>query len=311
MWCWNVSITKEKIDKELSEYRKAGIKSLYIVPLPKDFSPENLRTFLEPEYLSPEFFELVEYTLRRCVELGMRPWIYDEGGWPSGGACYNTVRENPKAKLKLIEKRDVTLAADKRFYPEDGFIALFNGKHRLPDDYIASRDVTLTAYYCVEKIMRGCRVDYTNLSVTKTFINNTYERYKAAVGDLFGDAVPIIFTDEPGLLRSSLADGEFELFEREFGYDLRDYAYVLTDNGQDAVTEKEKQARIDHHILLGKLFKENTFKPLHDWCEENGVYYSGHLDIDNRPYGGMVKGVFSMLDALRQFHVPGVDVIWE
>ncbi len=310
MWFWNVSVTRERIECELSEYVKAGIESIYIVPMPKDFNPEGLRTFMEPEYLTKEFFDIVEYTLRRCVELGITPWIYDEGGWPSGGACYHTVRENPKAKLKLLKTREISLMADKRHHPEEGFIALFRGKHRLPDDYIASADCTLTAYYCVEEIQRGCRVDYTNRSVTETFINNTYEKYKERVGDLFGESIPVIFTDEPGLLRSSLADNEFELFEKEFGYDLRDYAYVLA-NRDGELTEAERRALIDHNILLGKLFKENTFKPLHDWCEENGVYYAGHLDIDNRPYGGTVKGVFSMLDALRQFHIPGVDVIWE
>ena len=310
MWFWNVAINKERVDRELAEYAKAGVESIYIVPLPKDFSPEDLRTFMDPEYLSKEFFDIVEYTLKKCISLGIKPWIYDEGGWPSGGACYNTVRENPKAKLKLIEKREITLMADKRFYPEEGFIALFNGKHRLPSDYIASRDCTLTAYYVTETIQRGCRVDYTNRSVTETFINNTYEKYKECVGDLFGSEIPVIFTDEPGLLRKSVADREFELFEQEFGYDLRDYAYALFDNDGE-LSEKERRALIDHNILLGKLFKENTFKPLHDWCEKNGVYYSGHLDIDNRPYGGTVKGVFSMLDALRQFHIPGVDVIWE
>ena len=310
MWFWNVAITRERVERELAEYVKAGIESIYIVPMPKDFNPEGLRTYLDPEYLSKEFFDIVEYTLRKCISLGIKPWIYDEGGWPSGGACYNTVRENPKAKLKLIEKREVSLMADKRHHPEEGFIALFNGKHRLPEDYIASRDCTLTAYYCTERIIRGCRVDYTNRSVTETFINNTYERYKERVGDLFGEAIPVIFTDEPGLLRASLADNEFELFEKEFGYDLRDYAYVIYENGGE-LSEDERRALIDHNILLGKLFRENTFKPLHDWCEKNGVYYSGHLDIDNRPYGGTVKGVFSMLDALRQFHIPGVDVIWE
>ena len=311
MWFWNCPVTRELIDSELEKYAQAGIRSIYIVPMPKDFNPEGLRTYLSPEYLSPEFFELVEYTLRRCVKMGIKPWIYDEGGWPSGGACYNTVRENPKAKLTLLERREVTLMSDKRFVPEEGFIALFNGKHRLPDSYIASRDCTLTAYYCVERIMRGCRVDYTNRSVTETFIRNTHERYKKYVGDLFGEELPIFFTDEPGLLRASLADNEFELFEKEFGYDLRDYVYALAPDCDYELTEKEAQARIDHHLLLGKLFRECTFKPLHDWCEANGVYYAGHLDIDNRPYGGMVKGVFSMVDALRNFHVPGVDVIWE
>ena len=143
--------------------------------------------------------------------------------------------------------------SDKRIYPEEGFIALFNGKHRLPSDYIASRDCTLTAYYVTEAIQRGCRVDYTNRSVTDTFINNTYEKYKECVGDLFGSEIPVIFTDEPGLLRKSVADREFELFEQEFGYDLRDYAYALFDNDEE-LSEKERRALIDHNILLGKLF---------------------------------------------------------
>ncbi|MBQ2875997.1 MAG: hypothetical protein IJE25_03215 [Clostridia bacterium] len=310
MWFWNAPVTRERVDRELLEYKKAGIESIYIVPLSKDFNPEMMRSSLAPEYLTEEFFDIAEYTLRKCIELGIKPWIYDEGGWPSGGACYNTVRENPAAALKLIEKREVSLMADKRFIPEEGFIALFNKKHRLPDDYIASRDCTLTAYYCVKKVINGCRVDYTNRSVTETFINNTYEKYRERVGDLFGESIPVIFTDEPGLLSSALADNEFELFEKEFGYDLKDLAYVLTDNDGD-LTEVERRALIDHNILLGKLFLENTFKPLHDWCEKHGIYYSGHLDIDNRPYGGTVKGVFSMLNALRQFHIPGVDVIWE
>ena len=310
-WVWNGPITREGIDERLDNFAKAGIKSLYILPLPKDFGSESLRTFMSPEYLSEEFWELVDYALHKCVAMGIEPWIYDEGGWPSGGACYNTVRENPKAKLKYLERREVTLMSDKRFVPEEGFVALFNGKHRLPDNYIASRDCTLTAYYQVERVERGCRVDYTNASVTDTFIKNTYEKYKAVVGDLLGKKIPLFFTDEPGLMRASIADNEWEQFIAEFGYDLRDYLYVIEDNGSLAETEKEKQARIDHNLLLGKLFRENTFRKLHDWCESKGVYYSGHLDIDNRPWGGMVKGYFSLVDALRNFHVPGIDVIWE
>ena len=59
MWFWNEPITRELIDAELSEYKKAGISSIYIVPLPKDFRPETIRTFLSPEYLTDEFFEYV------------------------------------------------------------------------------------------------------------------------------------------------------------------------------------------------------------------------------------------------------------
>ncbi len=311
-WLWNVAITKEGIDERLEGFVKAGIKSLYILPMPKDFGPDTLRTFMEPEYQTKEFWDLIEYAIRKCVELGIKPWIYDEGGWPSGGACANTLRQNPNAKLKFLRKEEVFLISDKRFYPtSDKFVALFKGKKRLPDDYIASKDCTLTAYYIEERVLRNCRVDYTNASVTDTFLNNTYEGYKNRVGDLFGHTIPLFFTDEPGLMRDSIADNEFELFEKEFGYDLRDYIYVIEDQGALVETEAERRARIDHNILLGKLFKENTLGKIYDWCEKNGVYYSGHLDIDNRPYGGTVKGYWSLVDALRQFHLPGIDVIWE
>ena len=311
MWLWNVPITRELIDRELDAYKRAGINSLYIVPLPKDFRPETIRTYLSPEYMTEEYLDLAEYAVRRALELGMKPWLYDEGGWPSGGACGITLRENSNARLKFLETREIKLHCDERFIPDEGFVALFDKKRRLPEDYIATRNVTVTAYYVIEKSFDGNRVDYTNASVTESFINNTYEKYKSRLGDLFGDSLPIIFTDEPGLLRSSIADDEFSLFKERFGYDLCDYIYVLENDGAECKTEEEVRARIDHGILLGELFKKNTFEPLSRWCEENGIYYSGHLDIDNRPFGGMLKGTFSMVDALRQFHVPAVDVIWE
>lgn len=311
MWFWNVPVSRELIDRELDSYLRAGVRSLYIVPLPIDFRPETIRTFLHPEYLSEEFFDLVEYTLRRCVTLGITPWIYDEGGWPSGGACGNTVREDKTSLIKRLVTKKVTLRCDERFHPEAGFLALFNGKRRLPDDYIAHGDVELTAYYVSESVSDGNRVDYTSATATDTFISNTHEKYKARVGDLFGKDLPIVFTDEPGLGADTLAEGEVELFREEFGYDILDYVYVITGSGENCTTEAERQARIDHFLLMGKQFKKNTFEKLRDWCEKNGVYYSGHLDCDNRPRGGMSMGLFSMIDALRYFHVPGIDVIWE
>ena len=310
-WTWNAPVTKEGIDERLSGFVKAGIKCLYILPLPKDFRPERLRTFLDPEYLTENFFELVDYALHRASDLGIEAWIYDEGGWPSGGACYHTIRENPDATMKVLESREVHFESDERFKPEEGFIALFDGKRRLTDDYISARSFTATAYYAVPKPDHGNRVDNTCASVTDTFINNTYEAYKSCVGDMFGDALPLFFTDEPGLFRNALAYNEFELFEKEYGYDLRDYIYVLEGGGEEAITEKEIQARIDHFTLVGKLFRENTCEKLEAWCEKNGVYYAGHLDVDNRPWGGMAKGYFSHTDLLRHFHVPGIDVIWE
>ena len=67
-WLWNEPVTKEGIDERLAGFLKAGIKSLYILPLPKDFRPDTLRTFLAPEYLTKEFWEIVNYAFRKCVQ---------------------------------------------------------------------------------------------------------------------------------------------------------------------------------------------------------------------------------------------------
>ena len=310
-WNWNAPVTREGIDERLDGFVKAGIQCLYILPMPKDFRPERLRTFMDPEYLTEEFFSLVRYALLGARERGISAWVYDEGGWPSGGACGVTFRQNSDARLFKLSKKDICLECDQRFHPEERHVALFEGKRRLPDDYIASRNVKLTVYFEEEETLDRNRIDGTSETATETFIENTYEGYKKAIGDIFGEDMPLFFTDEPGLLRQTLAKGLFDKFIAEYGYDLRDYVYVIEGAGELAVTEKEIQARIDWATLTGKLFRENTFRKLRDWCEKNGVFFSGHLDLDNRPWGGLAKGYFSLIDCLRQMHVPGIDVIWE
>ena len=310
-WNWNAPISKEGIIERLDGFAEAGIKCLYILPLPKDFRPERLRTFLDPEYLTPAYFELVSFALREAKKRGILAWVYDEGGWPSGGACGVTIRQNPDAIIYKPVAREVCLEGDVRFKPEEGFIALFDGKRRLPDDYIPSTRVKLTAYYAVPEINDLNRIDGTSETATDTFINNTYEAYKSAIGDLFGEDMPLFFTDEPGLNRDSIAKGIYEKFIAEYGYDIRDYFYVIPKEGAAVETEEERRARIDFMTLTGKLFRKNTYEKLEAWCEKNGVYFSGHLDLDNRPWGATAKGYFSHIDVLRTFHVPGIDVIWE
>jgi len=310
-WTWNAPVTREGIVERLNGFVEAGIKALYILPLPKDFRPERLRTFLDPEYLSEDYFDLVSFAMREAERRGITTWIYDEGGWPSGGACGHTVRENPDAAFTLLEKRELTLECDQRYEKRADSVALYDGKRRLPDDYISSRNHTYTEYYLRTFIENGNRIDNTSETAIDTFIENTYEKYKEAVGDLFGEQMPLFFTDEPGCLRNTIPTGGFEKFKEKFGYDLRDYLYVIEDYGSECESEEEKRARIDFFTLIGELSRENTYRKLHDWCEKNGVYFSGHLDLDNRPWGAMGKGYFSFLDQLRLFHVPGIDVIWE
>ncbi|MBQ8528228.1 MAG: hypothetical protein IJ459_00675 [Clostridia bacterium] len=308
-WLWNVPITRAGIDKGLTEIKRAGINSIYILPMPKDFRPELTRTFLEPEYLSEEFWELVNYALREAVKLGITPWLYDEGGWPSGSACGRTLKEYPDARATLLGTKEIALKKGERYTPCRDFVALFNKKERLSEDFVAECDLILTEYSLIETPYPAF-TDYTDPKVTETFIGNTYAGYKDAVGDLFGSIIPLIFTDEPGLKPYTMAKGIFDKFFDRYGYDLRDYIYVIPDGGAFAESEKERLARIDWCELTGELFVANTFQKLSDYCESCGIAYAGHLMADNYP-DSIRCGYFSQLDILRRFHIPGVDAIWE
>lgn len=311
-WIWNEPITKEIIDTQLYEFAKAGIKGIYILPMPKEFRPATMKTSMTPEYLSDEFFECVKYALNKGHELDMELWLYDEAGWPSGGACGKTVSQMPKARETVISKRMVMLKENDTYTASFGTIASFIGKKRITDGYICDSNVEVNEYY-TEKASSAHpnsvnRVDCTNKDVIDTFINNTYERYKEALGDTF-DKTTAIFTDEPNVIPKIIPENFFEVFYNKYGYDIKDYLYCIEDSSL-AQTHEECMARIDYGRLIGELFYTNYSKNLGDWCRNNSKLFAGHLDLDHIPDGGAIQGYFSHLHALSEFDIPGIDVIW-
>lgn len=308
-WLWNVTITKEGIDEQLSEFTKAGIRSVNIIPFPKDFHPDKFGCYLDPEYLSEEFLELMSYAIHRMVELGIKPWIYDEAGWPSGAAGGRTARENPNTVANHLRKNDITLKAGEKYTPCDGHLALYSGKNRLSDNFVADADCTLTEYFTAKSDALDYFIDFTDETAIDTFLGNTYEQYKKIAGELFGDTIPLFFNDEPGIRSSLLPKGVFEGFKAEFGYDLLDFLHAISDSDL-ADTEEEIRARIDFGTYVNRLYLKNTFDKISKWCESNGIAYSGHLMADNYPHAN-ICGSFSILNTLKRMHIPGIDVIWE
>ena len=76
LWDWNEQISKEGIDFQMKEFKKAGIGGVFVHPRPG----------LLTEYLSEDWFQLFDYTVQKGKELGMKVWIYDENSYPSGFA---------------------------------------------------------------------------------------------------------------------------------------------------------------------------------------------------------------------------------
>ena len=65
----------------------SGIRAFYVLGEPNEFRPFTRRTFLQPEYLSEEYVDLVHYAFSYAKEKGMYTWLYNEGGFPSGMVC--------------------------------------------------------------------------------------------------------------------------------------------------------------------------------------------------------------------------------
>jgi hypothetical protein len=71
-WDWNEQTSKEGIDFQMKEFKKAGIGGVFVYPRPG----------LLPEYLSDDLGHLFDYTVGKGKELNMKAWIYDENLYP-------------------------------------------------------------------------------------------------------------------------------------------------------------------------------------------------------------------------------------
>jgi len=81
-WWWHgSSVTREGITAELEAYRQAGIGGLELTPIYGVIGEED--QFIE--YLSPEWMDMLEHTLREAERLGLGIDIATGTGWPFGG----------------------------------------------------------------------------------------------------------------------------------------------------------------------------------------------------------------------------------
>ena len=309
-WIWNDQIESAELRRRLDGLRRAGIRTVYVLPEPKNFRPERIRTFLEPDYLTDEFMRLVREAAEYALSIGMNVWMYDEGGWPSGGACGRTVEKHPRMIRKALCAREETLPAETAYVLKANDVAAFTAENgalrRVKPGERFPEKRTLTVYGV--HLGEGWTTDSLQDGIGEAFVRETHERYAKFLGDLF-PRVPFMFTDEPGTGSFPWPDGFAEKFLSRFGYDLRDHLPALFSLSEDA-SGMDARAREDYRALQGELFRANYMRPIHDWCRRNGVRFTGHLDIDHMTDGCMAHGYGTVLQQLREFDVPGVDVIW-
>ena len=162
-----------------------------------------MKTNLQPEYLSEEYLAILDDLVVEMRRRGMKLWLYDEGGWPSGGNCGRIVREHPDWARQTLAKRDVAPGELDRV-PDD-CIAAFQpggngGGRRLGPGERLDAGHGAELYFARlghETALVPSYPDLLNPEVTRTFMRGSHEAYKRVLGRHFGDTIPLVVSDEP------------------------------------------------------------------------------------------------------------------
>ncbi|MBN1984750.1 MAG: hypothetical protein JW761_00535 [Prolixibacteraceae bacterium] len=276
-WVWNSKVTKDDIDKTLSEFKDKGIGGVFLHP----------RYGLITEYLSDEWWELVEYSLQKAEELDLKLWIYDENSFPSGFAGGHVAAQMPEANsegirlnphfMKVLDIPGDSVRVKHVFKKED--------EKWIEITQTIDRETGREGEYCVlvledyekSKWFGGYSyVDLLKPGVTEKFIEITMPGYEKTLGREFGKRVPGIFTDEPNT--NSRSGGTirytadlYEQFEKRWGYKLEpNLMSLLTETGS------WKKVRHNYQSLILQLFINRWSEPWYEYTEDKNLRWTGH-----------------------------------
>ncbi|MCF7885019.1 MAG: hypothetical protein K9M80_00865 [Candidatus Marinimicrobia bacterium] len=331
-WFWNGELKKSELEWQLKEYYDRGIPGLFI----------HGRFGLKVPYLSEEWFDRVEFVVKKAREIGIDIWIYDEMNWPSGSANKQVIEKYPHLGQKYLEMVILWIdgplftyleATDSRYINtndakpiaayacsqeefENGIENLIDLTPNLSFDKVipweAPEGKWVMMYFLEKEI--DYYIDALNPESTYRFIELTHERYKDAVGKDFGDIVPGFYTDEPAMHYYQVgmdnyvipwSSQMFKIFRERNGYSLKPHLPALYQK-MDSNTSK---IRYDFWKTLSDQYDDSYYKQIRDWCEDNNLIFTGHLMFEHWLRGHARCGG-NVFQHLKNMHMTGVDHLY-
>jgi len=155
-----------------------------------------------------------------------------------------------------------------------------------------------------EHALAPAAADILNPDAVASFIRQTHEGYRKAIGDYFGSTVTGIFIDEPGLCGRG---------PRRGGAQARPYTQGFLADLQNAWNDDVRRwlpalwldcgprtadfrAAYDRALLARQ--RRVFYGPISDWCKANGIALTGHPPRSDES------------SAQRLFQWPGQDMVW-
>ncbi len=247
--------------------------------------------------------------VKACAQVGLRVWIYDEEGYPSGAAGGLVLKENPAFE-------SLALAYDPSRADPYVIRASYEHTHASNNFHAARR--------------------YPNpidKAAMATFIRVTHDAYYRHLEPFFGKTIEAFFTDEPSLMavstgalpdeirkRVRVADpldpnvrplpsvpwlsNLPDLYRQRYGQDLLAVRRSLFEGDTDA----DRQVRRQYWALITDLLAEHYFDQIGQWARAHSVASSGHILWEEELLHHVpLEG--NSLKMLSRMHIPGLDML--
>jgi hypothetical protein len=288
-WFWNGTLQESEISRQLELFKSSGCKGVVI----------HCRVGNAIAYMSDRWLELCRFAAVTARNHGLKIWLYDEAGFPSGNAGEMVQRHRPDLYQKYMHFEysgtDPLKPAYQAFIP---------GSAKKLDERQAPPGSLALRFFLVEN---GRHVDMFSRDACNLFIAHTHKRYKDALGDLFGDPIQAIYTDDEswtmcrfqGLAWSPVLERDYRA---KYGHDLSDLLPLLVED-----LPGFEQARMTYRSLAETTFLRNFVQPQRDWCSVNQLLYTGHLCGDEGPLATIIDRFGAPMPYLKLEDIPAID----
>ncbi len=262
-WSWNEKLNTAETQEQIRKMDAAGIGGFFM----------HARGGLQTVYMGEEWFENVSAAIEEAKRTGMRPWAYDENGWPSGFGNGMVNGLGVEYQQKYLRMADTVTNPER----EIGW----SGKHYF--------------YYDVNPFY----VDTLDKKVTAAFIEAVYDPYYQR----FGNEIEGFFTDEPQISR----DGIPWSFVFEEEYALRYQENILEHLEELFLPVGDyRHTRVKFWKMVTDLFSQNFMKQIYDWCDARGLKLTGHMVLEDSLLDQLTTNGACM-PHYEYLHIPGMD----
>jgi len=277
-WWWMASaVDQANLTRELQRYRDAGLGGVHIIPIygAKGFEGRYV------EYLSPQWIEMLRYTIAEARRLGLGVDLTTGSGWCFGGPRVTDLEANAlvvsktyelPAGQRLTEKLDPkSVQALVAFSPEGRSVELTV----TPDGSVAwSPDAGTWRVYAVSQRPSGQKVKRASPGGQGHMLNLFYpdamRRYLEWFEGVFADGSdlrPRALYHDSYEYRSDWAPDFLAAFEKRRGYRLQTQLPLLL---SDEPSEPAARVKSDYRETASDLMIEETIPLWVDWAHRHG-----------------------------------------